>query len=306
MPGGRRSPPPVRVLADCKDVRAAPNLPRRVQWRRGRTARAVRSAEARRDRAQGQEPAAVRAAAAREHQAGHPRPRCPGADLAARGRNRAAGAGRGGGRGGNCRPAGRADAQRHGPVPGLPRGARRQGPRGGGGRRRAAHRRPPGQLRGPGQAPGQALPDELIAARHPDRREDPGGVRLPGQPVPPGHHRVRGGRSVRGVRVHRGAAGPGRASGQHERPRAGADVRRHRLAGGRLPDDAARPALQLPALLRHAADRARVGVQGVRPGPGAGQVPGRITAVRGRVRADAATAGVLGSRAGCRSWRSGG
>ena len=265
----------------------------------------MRAAEARRDRAQGQEPAAVRAAAAREHQASHPRPRCPGADLAARGRNRAAGDRGGGGRRGNGRPAGRPDAQRHGPVPGLPRGARREGSRGSGGRRGPADRWPDGQLRGPGQAPRQALRHELIAARHPDRRADPGGARLPGQPVAPGHHRVRRGRPVRGVRVHRRAAGPGRASGQHERPRSGADVRRHRLPGGRLPDDAARAALRLPALLRHAADRARVGVQGVRPGPRAGQVPGRITPVRCRVRADAAKAGVLGGR-GCRSWRSGG
>ena len=50
---------------------------------------------------------------------------------------------------------------------------------------------------------------------------------------------------------------------------AGAAVRRHRLAGRCVPDDAPRAVLQLPALLRHAADRARVRLQGVRPGPSA-------------------------------------
>ena len=53
----------------------------------------------------------------------------------------------------------------------------------------------------------------------------------------------------------------------------------------------------LPALLRHAADRAGVGVQGVRAGPRAGPVPGRIAAVRGAVREGAAGAGHLGGRA---------
>ena len=45
------------------------------------------------------------------------------------------------------------------------------------------------------------------------------------------------------------------------------------------------------------ADRPGVGVQGLRPGPPAGQVPGRFPAVRGRVRQGAATARVLRSRA---------
>ena len=82
-----------------------------------------------------------------------------------------------------------------------------------------------------------------------------------------GHGDLRRGRPARGVRVHRRAAGTGRAAGRDERPRGRADVRRDRLAGGRVPDDAARAALRLPALLRHAADRARVDIQGVRAGP---------------------------------------
>ena len=59
----------------------------------------------------------------------------------------------------------------------------------------------------------------------------------------------------------------GRTSCRHERPCSGADVRRHRLACRRVPDDAAGAAVQLPALLRHAADRTGVGVQGLRAGP---------------------------------------
>ena len=91
-----------------------------------------------------------------------------------------------------------------------------------------------------------------------------------------------------------GCAGPGRAAGRDERPRAGADVRRDRLPGGRVPDDAPRAALRLPALLRHAADRPRVGVQGVRAGPQLDrfQCDSRMYVVR--VRPGPAAAGVFG------------
>ena len=83
----------------------------------------------------------------------------------------------------------------------------------------------------------------------------------------PGYHGVHRGGPGRGVRVHRGDGGAGRAAGGDERPRCRAHVRRHRLAGGRLPDDAPRPALLLPAFFRHAADRPGVDLQGLRAGP---------------------------------------
>ena len=70
---------------------------------------------------------------------------------------------------GRC-PDRRADGRRHGHVPGLPRGAGGQGPGGGRRRRGDADRGPPGHVRGPGPAPGQALPGHLGPARHADRR----------------------------------------------------------------------------------------------------------------------------------------
>jgi thiamine biosynthesis protein ThiI len=108
----------------------------------------------------------------------------------------------------------------------------------------------------PGSAPGSA------------------GVRLPGQPEASGHGPVRRGRPARGVRLHRGLPRAGRAAGRDERPGACPHVRRDRLTGRRLPDDAPRPALRFPALLRYAADRARVGVQGLRADAPAGPLSG--------------------------------
>ncbi len=153
--------------------------------------------------------------------------------------------------------------------------------------------RPDRLVRGPGPAPGQAVPGHLGRAGRADRHPGPAGLRLPGQPEAPGLHPVRRGGRPRGVRVHRRVGRPGRAAGRHERPRAGADVRRDRLTGGRVPDDAPRAALRLPALLRHAADRARVGVQGVRADVPAGPVPVRLPAVGGGVRQDTAEAGLV-------------
>ena len=102
-----------------------------------------------------------------------------------------------------------------------------------------------------------ALAREIGSAR-------PAGLRLPGQPLPSRpDHRRRGG-PAGSVRPHQRRPGPGRAAGRDERPRAGAHVRRDRLPGRRVPDDAPRAALRLPALLRDAADRPRIGVQGVR------------------------------------------
>ena len=128
----------------------------------------------------------------------------------------------------------------------------------------------------------------LIGAR------DRGRARAAGVPQAPGHGDLRRGRPARGVRVHGRAARAGRPAGGDERPRGRADVRRHRLARRRLPDDEARAALRLPALFRDAADRTRVGLQGLRAGPRARPVPGRVAAVRGAVRQGAAVPRHLG------------
>ena len=153
-----------------------------------------------------------------------------------------------------------------------------------------------GRVRGPRPPSRQALPDDLVGAEHPRRHEGPGALRPAGQPEAPRHHGLHRGRPARGVRLHRRHAGRGRPARRHERPRAGPDVRRHRLAGRRLPHDAPRPARRLPALLRDALHRPRIDLQGVRAGPRAGQVPGRVPAVRRAVRQGAAADQVLRRR----------
>ena len=257
----------------------------------------MRSAQAGRDRAQGTEQAAVRAHPARQHpgrgtrnrradrypaaRRGHP---------AAHRRRRAARRGRlGGGRApGRGARAGRSGHRHRGAA--APGG---QGARGGRRRGRRADREEGRDVRRAAAAQGQAFPADLRGTGRAGRPGNPGGARPGGQPLPPGYQGVHRGGQRRGVRVHRGPARPGRPAGRDERPRRRADVRRHRLAGSRVPDDAPRPALLLPPFLRHAADRPRVDLQGLRAGPRAGQVPGRVAAVRGAVRQGPAGAGHL-------------
>src|SRR5215218_6605534 len=68
------------------------------------------------------------------------------------------------------------------------------------------------------------------------------------------------------ARVRGSAARCGRAAGRIERPGARAALGRPRLAGGRLPDDEARPALRLRALQRAPIHGTRVRLQGIRAG----------------------------------------
>ena len=193
------------TLGECR--RSRPRRPRRARPPGGR---AVRPAQAGRDRAQGAEQAAVRAHPARQHQRRGARHRRAGRDPAAgRGRpaahrrRRAARRGRPG--------AGRAHvAERVRDVPGIVTVAQplrvAKTPEA----VVAAAVALTGGQAGPfavrAASQGQAFPADLRAARRAGRPGDPGGARAGGQPVPPGHHGVHRGRQRRGVRVHRGPA----------------------------------------------------------------------------------------------------
>ena len=293
------SPPPVRregagraaELADWRDVHdRSGDGPRSNQPNRRRAMRATQTG---RDLPQGEEPPAVRADAAGERPRGgaeHRRARgthgarggagTPGCPRGGPG-GRAHGGGRARGGDGPGRGAGR---RRAGDRPRLPCAASGQDP--GGCHRRRDRPDQPGQrhVRGAGAPPRQALPHHLRAAQRPHRGPGERRPRAEGQPQAPGHGDLRRGRRPRGVRVHRRPAGTGRAAGRDERPGGRADVRRDRLPGRRVPDDAPRPALCFPAFLGHAADRPGIHLQGLRPRSRPRPVPGPVAPVRGPVR----------------------
>ena len=77
---------------------------------------------------------------------------------------------------------------------------------------------------------------------------------------------VRRGRPQGAARVGRADARRRRAAGRDERAGAGAALGRARLAGRGLPDDEARPALRLPALLGPPVHEPGLDLQGVRAG----------------------------------------
>ena len=162
-------------------------------------------------------------------------------------------------------------------------------------------------VRGAAAPPGQAFPGDFRRAGCHRRPGDPRGVRAAGEPQHPDTEVLIEVDSDEVFVFTGGQPGSWRAAGRDERPRGRADVRRDRLAGRRVPDDAARIALLLPALLRHAADRPGVHLQGVRAGPRARQVPGRSRGCSWcRSARRSRRSRPLRVRTGCRSWRSGG
>ena len=176
------------------------------------------------------------------------------------------------------------------------------------GRRRRGAPARPGRphLRGARPAARQALRAALDRAGARDRRRRAGAARAGGGPLEPGPRAVRRGRPQGAARVGGPAARSRRAARRVERQRARAALGRPRLARGRLPDDEARPALRLRALLGPPLHRARLDLQGVRAGGAPRPLPGRLAAVRRHVRRRRSGGSRRPAPGVCRCCRSGG
>ena len=134
------------------------------------------------------------------------------------------------------------------------------------------------------------------------RQPDPGRDRLARRPVESRLRRLGGDRAASGLLLLRQGGRARRPAGGHRRPRPGPALRRHRLAGGGVADDAARLSRDLRPLPRPSVHLARVEGQGARAGACAGAVPARRPRHVRAVRRAAAPGddGGAGADAGCR------